>query len=212
VRIGRSEEARARVRRIADESEGLPWLRQVISAAMASATCASPASSQPCSRCRGGEAGSTRRPRVAVPSLPPRAFVTLAKLRHDIEQLDYLKRRGVFGEEIDPIIQAYRHTIARLAPRGGDGRYPLDDETRATIGDTYNRILHIRRTPRLREPFSPRWNRRRSSATTSRARSARGGRRFLVEEALDQVRHFCLESTVWSGIRLRARAARRVPL
>jgi hypothetical protein len=202
VRIGRSHEARELLYcEIADASEGLPWLHEVISAAMgerdlrfAGELAAVLAMSRWGSRFYPGD--------LPIPSLPPRAFVTLAKLNHDIEQLDYLKRRGVFGEEIDSIIVAYRRTIERLAPRGGDGRYPLDAETEAAIGDTYNRILHLRRTPRVLEPFSAHWD------PHAVERDYLAGPLglvvvddFLSDEALDEVRHFCLESTVWSGIR-----------
>ena len=202
VRIGHGRDAQPLLHQEIEESpDGTRWLHDVISTAMKERDL----------RFAGELAsvlamlrwGSARYPRdrfVPVPALPPRAFVSVAKLRHDIEQLEYLRPR--LGGEVDPIIASYQRVLERFAARGGDGRFELDDETREEIGDTYNRILHVRPTPRVRDVFSPRWNPR---AVESDYLASTLGLvvvdDLLSPEALREVRQFCLESTVWSGIR-----------
>lgn len=88
----------------------------------------------------------------SLPPLPvqaPDVFLTISKLRHDIEQFLYLQSKGVLGNELTSIIKDYQDIIDRLTARGINGRVPLDDEAQRTIGHVYNRILHVRRTPRV---------------------------------------------------------------
>jgi len=202
VRIGRSAEAHPLLHREIEEGpEGTRWIHEVISAAMKERDLRFAGElAAALAMLRWGSARYPRDRGVPVPALPPRAFVTVAKLRHDIEQLEYLRPR--LGGDVDAIIASYQRSHDRLAARGGDGRFELDEETRAEIGETYNRILHVRSTPRVREVFSPRWNPR--SVETEYLASRLGlvvVDDLLSPEALREVRQFCLESTVWSGIR-----------
>lgn len=134
-------------------------------------------------------------------SLLPR-FLTIPKLQHDIEQFLYLQRARILGDEFTAIIMEYERTIDRLKAREVWTRVPIDEEAERTIGDVYNRIVHIRHTPTLLRPFSEKW----VAEEIERKYLANSPGvvvvdDFLSAEALDNLRQFCLESTVWSGNR-----------
>ena len=133
---------------------------------------------------------------------PPEARLSIGKLQHDSDQFRYLRRRGVLGAEFDAIIQAYEEIAERLSPIGMNGRAPLGPEDELRIGAVYNRIVHIRPTPRVPQALSRTWNR---TAVQHRYLHEPPGLvvidDFLSPEALDGLRSFCLESTVWSGNR-----------
>jgi len=145
------------------------------------------------------------RPDRSLPPLPVQptpVFLTIPKLRHDIEQFLYLQSQGVLGDEFTAIIKDYQDVIDRLTPRGINVRAPLDSEAQRTIGHVYNRIVHVRHAPRLPRALSGKWD-----ATTvefqylNRPPGVVVVDDFLSPEALESVRLFCLESTVWSGNR-----------
>ena len=127
-------------------------------------------------------------------------FLTIPKLIHDVEQFSYLQSRAVLGSEFTPIISAYEQVIDEMRSADVQAPTPLNDDVRARIGHVYNRIVHIRETPRLARALSGEWN----AATVETDYLETGVvvvDNFLTKEALDNVRQFCLESTVWSGNR-----------
>ncbi len=129
-------------------------------------------------------------------------FLTIPKLIHDVEQFSYLQSKGVLGDEFMPIISAYEQVIDEMKSSGVQAPTLLNDDVRARIGHAYNRIVHIRETPRLARALSGEWD-----AATVETDYLEGGTgvvvvdNFLTQEALDNVRQFCLELTVWSGNR-----------
>ncbi|MEU1089652.1 hypothetical protein ABZ401_23015 [Streptomyces sp. NPDC005892] len=128
--------------------------------------------------------------------------LSVPKLRHDIDQLHHLRRLGVLGSEYGRIIDAYRAVHDRLAARGPDAREPLDTDAERSVADTYNRLLHVRDTPRVARALSPGWD----PVTVEERYLANAPGvvyvdDFLTEEALGELYRFCLESTVWSGNR-----------
>ncbi len=151
--------------------------------------------------CRGTRWYPVRRD--DAPALPAgvtwNRVLTPGKLLHDIEQLEYLQRRGVFDGEITPILHAYEGALDTLRPLGPEARVPLDGALLEQIGHVYNRILHVRETPRVARALSPGW---RPTDVEDEFLAKRPGvvviDDFLSEEALASLRAFCLESTVWS--------------
>jgi hypothetical protein len=143
---------------------------------------------------------SAASPRLPVKT-PPR-FLTISKLRHDVEQFLYLQRNKKLGAEFTPIIKDYESTIDRLTARGILTRAPLDEGAERSIGHVYNRIVHVRDTPRLKQALSNNW-------VADDVESEYLGNSpgvvvvddFLSSETLESLRLFCLESTVWSGNR-----------
>jgi hypothetical protein len=131
---------------------------------------------------------------------PSEPMLTIPKLRHDIEQFEYLWRCGLVGHEIASVIEAYERAIARLQPIGAEGRTSLTDEDRREIGYVYNRIVHVHDAPRIPHALSTSWDR---AAVEERYVEEAPGivviDDFLSPEALASLRRFCLESTVWSA-------------
>ncbi|MFE9839155.1 tetratricopeptide repeat protein [Streptomyces sp. NPDC005551] len=128
--------------------------------------------------------------------------LSVPKLQHDIDQMHYLQHLGVLGTEYSRVIDAYRTVRDRLAARGPAAREPLSLDADLGIADTYNRLLHVRDTPRVARALSRRWD---PATVEERYLSTAPGvvyvDDFLTAEALGELYRFCLESTVWSGNR-----------
>ena len=137
-----------------------------------------------------------------LPPLTPEVCLSIPKLAHDVEQFLYLQRRGVVGEELTPIVEDYKKLVESLAAEGNEARVPLDAEHQRLIGHIYNRIIHVRHTPRVKRALSNEWD---AKAIESQYLDRPPGvvvvDDFLSNEALEELRLFCLESTVWSANR-----------
>jgi hypothetical protein len=150
--------------------------------------------------------GSRWYPRDRDPNIPVVQLrevglrLTIPKLRHDIEQFAYLQHRELLGEEFTRIIGEYERVIARLEKLGPDASEPLGGEERHRIGHVYNRIVHVRPTPRVPRALSSSCD---LGAIEAEYFSHPSGLvvvdDFLSEEALKSLRLFCLESTIWSA-------------
>ena len=131
-----------------------------------------------------------------------KVFLTVEKLIHDVEQLSYMRRNEVIGHRFDSVIASYEDLIEEMRAAKQSGPVALSEEVRSRIGGVYNRIIHIRPTPRVSKALSGRWN-----AVEVESDYLEGNTGFVVidnflsNEALESVRLFCLESTVWSGNR-----------
>jgi hypothetical protein len=129
----------------------------------------------------------------------PAAQLTPGKLVHDIEQLQYLRRRGALDGELAAVVAEYARVLEGLAPLGEGARVPLDAEARERIGHVYNRIVHVRTTPRVTRALSGEWNPAAAEDDyLARRPNVAVVDRFLTDEALESLRLFCLESTIWS--------------
>ena len=130
--------------------------------------------------------------------MPTKPYLTHAKLRHDIAQFAYLHKNGI----LDPVLfselqERYEAADARLQLRGGERRL-LDDEDLEQIGRYYNRILHLRSTPRVGKALSPYWDRTSVQRTyLERESGVVVIDDFLTTDALEELRAFCLGSTIW---------------
>lgn len=140
-------------------------------------------------------------PRLDDPELPASSspgMLTPPKLLHDILQFQYLQARGILGDEFTSIIDRYETVLESLAPLGDGARLPMSGAVRAEIGHVYDRIVHVRETPRVERVFSSTWK---ADAVEHEYLGARPNvvivDGFLSDEAIEGLRLFCLESTVW---------------
>jgi hypothetical protein len=128
------------------------------------------------------------------------ATLTVTKLRHDLEQFKYLQRRSVLGKEFSPIIRHYERLANAIASEGSRS-VCFDPKQHGPIKHIYNRIVHVRSTPRVRSALSSAWE---GVSVESQYRSHPSGLvvidDFLSREALEELYLFCMESTIWSGI------------
>ena len=97
---------------------------------------------------------------IEPPVVPdPEPMLSLGKLWHDIEQLEYLERNDILEESSVDIINAYKKALAITKTRMTSGRVPLRDELQQLIGDYFGRIIYLRNTPSLcGSVFSGAWD------------------------------------------------------
>lgn len=200
VQLGRDEEAEPVWRAEFDtDGDGLTWMQRLVNTSLMDRdlTLAGRYAAM-VARLRWGTGLLPPGAEEASPSYPP----SIAKLRHDAEQLRYLRREGILGDEVSAVIEQYQGLMDQLAARGPEARQPLDSDQTRAIRYAYNRLLHVRPTPRVRQALSGRWD---AAAVERQYIDCPPGvvyvDDFLSPEALDGVRRFCLESTVWSGNR-----------
>lgn len=135
-------------------------------------------------------------PRIATSPL------TVAKLRHDADQFAYLQGLGALGSDFTPVIARYRQLAKQMAEAGITQRARLTADEQALIGAVYNQTIHVRATPAVAQALSGSWR----GVDVERAYGATPPGvvvidDFLSPEALASLRRFCLESTIWNGLR-----------
>jgi len=128
------------------------------------------------------------------------AFVTKARIKHDFEQLQYV------AEHVPSlsIPHEYRSALTTLSQRLSQSSpesifLKLTPQDQNQIAPSFNRLLYVRRTPRLDIPaVNPKLD---VSAIETRYFSTKPEAMFLddllTEQALTHIRAFCLESTIW---------------
>ena len=203
VRLGRRDESFPLwYQEMLTGSEGLNWMQHIISIAMRAQdlTLASEYAEILVQLRRASAWYPRRLDGLKLPVQRPGRFLTIPKLRHDIEQFKYLQHRSVLGGEFTAIIKQYERTMDRLILRGIPQRVPLTSKDRHTIGHVYNQVVHLRNTPRVQGQLWGAW----APAAVERKylRMPLGLAvvdNFLSREALESIRLFCLESTVWSA-------------
>lgn len=128
------------------------------------------------------------------------SFVTKARVKHDYEQLQYVAAQ-VPGL---PISNEYRQTLETLyqqiSQSSPDSIFmKLTLQEQSQLAPSFNRLLHIRLTPRLDMPaINPQLD---VSAIETQYFSTKPEAMFidglLTGKALSEIRAFCLESTIW---------------
>jgi tetratricopeptide (TPR) repeat protein len=140
---------------------------------------------------------------------PPQAtedcyFSRHAKLRHDIDQFMYLRSLGLLAEAFEPTIDAYSRVLEdRLRSDRIGPMFRLTDGERRLLGATYNRLVYRHpggaRRPRAISPSIS------GASVESDYEKRRPGIAlfdgFLLPETLDELRRYCLRSTVWFDYR-----------
>ena len=133
---------------------------------------------------------------AAVPWSP---VLTPAKLAHDIDQLEYLRERGLVGGELASVARRYDALLDTLRPLGENARVPLVGAALAQVGHAYNRLVYVRPTPRVERALSASWTAAKAEQEYLDGKpSCVVIDDFLSVEAIDSLRRFCLESTIWS--------------
>ncbi|MGD8532666.1 MAG: tetratricopeptide repeat protein [Gammaproteobacteria bacterium] len=123
-----------------------------------------------------------------------------AKLRHDIDQLKYLKRRGIEVSGLDRLIVEHEALQASLPDSLGEGDVVgLPPASIIRAGSHYNRCLHRAEAPALESgSLNPHLD---PDAITKDYFARQPGITwidgFLRPEALESLRHYLLESTIW---------------
>jgi hypothetical protein len=142
-------------------------------------------------------------PRPGEPALTPAPTpVNSIKLRHDIEQLEHLQAQGALGAEFDAILAGYRDVRSRFEARlGPTANGHLDAQDLRAIGEAYGRIVHFE--PPAAVPGSALgtgWDPASIEAQFAVEPGIAWIDGFLDPKALERLRRFCLEATIWNDI------------
>ena len=145
------------------------------------------------------------RRRIGAPMRDEHSFraTSRTKLEHDIEQLSWLRNRGILGADWDARIVAYRLALETLPHAGADTHMVPLPPAAAPIRDVYNRLIHLDPGARIDGPaVSPDFDGKAAEAMyRERAPGIAWGDGLLTPEALAALRHFCLASTIWYEFR-----------
>jgi tetratricopeptide (TPR) repeat protein len=131
-----------------------------------------------------------------VPDQP----VYKSRLKHDVEQVQYLLDRGVLPQGYAPYLEALKRLRQRAAQQPGSGtRVAIGRDDLRDIVPSCNRILHYADCPALSGGVvNPGLNvaeiEARYNASYPEVTYIDG---LLTDEALQSLRKFCLESTIW---------------
>lgn len=128
------------------------------------------------------------------------ATTSRSKLLHDIEQLSYLLENGIIAQDHWRAVETLRRVLTELEPAfERTGAVLLPPHLVAAAAGVYNRLLNFYDAPRLGGPAV---NSRLDTATIEadyfqHAPGITYVDDFLTPSALQELRRFCMESTVW---------------
>ncbi len=124
-------------------------------------------------------------------------WANATKLRHDADQLAHLLAAGRVDVGYGAVIEACR-TLATQAGGVVGARIDVAAQGAAALRDRYNRLIHYRDSPALPAGALGDWDATAVEAAF-RARDPRLASldNFLAPAALEELRRFCLESTIW---------------
>ena len=123
-----------------------------------------------------------------------------SRIKHDIEQVQYLLDRQKLAQTQRPYLEALRQCCERLNSDAATGnRVEIAPQELTTIGPSFNRILFHEPPPRLAQgALNPLLD---SGAVESQYHARHPEVTFvdelLNEAALDALRRFCREATIW---------------
>ena len=127
-------------------------------------------------------------------------LISKAKMKHDIEQFEYLAASGYESEKFQALVNVYKTVSSEINWPTNDGEIiPLTDKYQKLLMDTYNRSIHVLEAPELPGPTL--------SNTLDIEKITENYFKhdfdltyfdnFLTPVALDSIRHFLLGSTIW---------------
>jgi tetratricopeptide (TPR) repeat protein len=126
------------------------------------------------------------------------------KLRHDIEQLRYLRGEGLLDASYDATIAEYEATLVALpAPKPGETMVDIPRDRLPKLAPTYNRLIHWDAGDAIDGPaLNPGLD---LAAIERMYRDQAPGIAWfdgmLTPRALTALRRFCLASTIWNEFR-----------
>jgi tetratricopeptide (TPR) repeat protein len=125
--------------------------------------------------------------------------VTRCKLLHDLEQLGHLRAKGLLGADYDPVMSEYRDALKGHPLGAADNAVEVDARRHPNLTAQLYRLAYLAEAPAL--PGGA-LNRDLDTAAIEAAYAAESPGVTTVDdllspEALESLRRFCLESTIW---------------
>ena len=127
-------------------------------------------------------------------------FVYRSRIKHDLEQIQYLFDKQLLNDEHRPYLQALQRLRDELDRRPDPGnRITITPQELAPVATSFNRLLYRPTSPHLPDgALHPALN---VAAVESRYLATQPEVTFidwlLKQEALEALRRFCWESTMW---------------
>ncbi len=143
-------------------------------------------------------------PADGTPPAPPGPPLPInaPKLAHDIEQFGFLMAEGLLPPDFATLAAAYgdlKHEIERI--HGEAATVALPAAELGAIADSYARVVHWRETPAHDGPvLGPAWDRREIERRYAVPPGICWVDGLLTPRALEEVRRFCLDSTIWNDV------------
>lgn len=130
-------------------------------------------------------------------NLKEHRFLTRAKIEHDIEQFDYLSKT-LEDAKFSDLASLYRNILAALPDVARTEIIPIPNDIFGSMQDHYNRLLHLQPTNFSETALS-------ESLDTDSVEEDYFARKpgitwidnLLSPAALEALRRYCLESTLW---------------
>lgn len=126
---------------------------------------------------------------------------TLFKLRHDIEQLEYLHDLKRIDESSLQLSDSLKECVQAIeaAPSPPQDGWEFPQQVRPALAPRYNKLLHFYNAPAIKGgALNPGVDWKRVEAGYfERAPGMAFVDNFMVPEALEGLRRFALESTIW---------------
>jgi tetratricopeptide (TPR) repeat protein len=135
-------------------------------------------------------------PRTTDPPRGEPVRMNVYKLRHDFEQFSHLEQLGLLPREAAGASASLGAVLRRVEQLGDERFHAMSEQDERTIGSWYSRIVYRRPTPALPRAISTAWNREAVVESFKRTGIAVIDG-LLTPEALQALRQFCVESTVW---------------
>ena len=127
---------------------------------------------------------------IALKSL---TTATRHKLEHDAEQFSYLSQRTRQRLRFELLARSYRAVAAQV----GDEVAALSDAQVEVLGDDYNTPIHLRVAPEITGGAVRERPDQAALTAQFEAQGAVAVDNLLTQQALDSLRRFLLESTIW---------------
>jgi Tfp pilus assembly protein PilF len=139
------------------------------------------------------------------PEFAPRDMaVNEVKLKHDCEQLEYLLQLGRLPAAYVEVLAQYRALREEVRGQGDvHSVVPFDHDRYPLVARTYKRPIHVARDPAPQGPLiNPQLDFRAIEERYLAAKPSIATLDALVTPAaLQALRRFCLESTIWNNIK-----------
>ena len=139
-----------------------------------------------------------------VPPVPDDVSFHVAnalKLRHDAEQLRYLVSKGLISDELASVADIYDEIRGEIETAQGAATVVLPPAVIERIGGVYNRVTYHRHTRVIEDgAISKKFDRAEVTRQYAEPPGIVVVDHLLSEQALAELRAFCLESTMWFDI------------
>ena len=131
------------------------------------------------------------------------SIISKAKIEHDIEQFQYLASKSDDGKKFIDLVKQYKKIASEINWPSDSSLINLNNQHQHLLQDSYNRLLHVVKAPRLKEGAVN--NTLDTKKITNDYFNHEFGLtyidNFLSTKALNSLRNFLYESTIWFDVK-----------